>query len=433
MKKLVLLTCLTLMATFTTGLLASEVTTTITKASPTDWTVTYTAKSPVSRLAFRRSPDNSRTTRWTPLAENFTIRYQNGDEYIERLDGSTFTEVSFRLTPSYVALPKDYAPFSPFSDGGMLIHSGRFFTCPYECTSSMNNWTIEIIAPPGDHIIVQDEVYKGQASWTDKNDGMKVYVGHSRPVTDNYFISVIDDQLPPTLKTNLSIQLPLLMDLFANNFGELGHRPLMFASYSESQDGSYGNQGGTLPGQVFMHWYGQQSIEHLNSNAIYWFFAHEVAHLYQRDAGRIEAAQDAWIHEGAAELFAGLAAEPNYFKERLVSAEATCIAALDSAANYAEASLANFRIHYACGLVVMNAIHEDLRGDQSDVDLYQLWNLFNREVNAGSPATASTFVETVRPYLAVDIMLLLESISNPDINPVEFFKQLELEHLPSFS
>ena len=33
------------------------------------------------------------------------------------------------MSPTYSRLPKDYAPFSPFGDGGMLFHTGRLFAC----------------------------------------------------------------------------------------------------------------------------------------------------------------------------------------------------------------------------------------------------------------------------------------------------------------
>ena len=55
-----------------------------------------------------------------------------------------------------------------------------------------------------------------------------------------------------------------------------------------------------------MHWYGEKAIEKLDQNATFWFFAHEVAHLYQGRAGNVEALADAWLHEGSAELFASI-------------------------------------------------------------------------------------------------------------------------------
>ncbi|MGX5914221.1 hypothetical protein ACR0ST_05760 [Aliidiomarina sp. Khilg15.8] len=425
MRKFSWLTFLALVALLPLGTSANDVMTTVKKHAKADWTVTYKVESPVSRLAFKRSPDTSRTARWTPVSADFSIRYERGSEYIERLDKKSFTAVSFQLTPTYTSLPKDYAPFSPFSDGGMLFHSGRFFTCIDTCHSDMNSWPMQVVVPEGERILLNGELSRERATWLDSNSGRKVYVGQSTPQVESHFISVIDANLPPGLRDSLSVQLPELMDQFANNFGQLEFRPLLFASYSESSNGRYGNQGGTLPGQVFMHWYGQQAIDKLDSNATYWFFAHEVAHLYQRDAGRIEKAQDAWVHEGSAELFAGLASDSAVFKEKLIRANDTCVAALEPANSYAQASLSDFRVHYACGLVIMNAIHEDLRSQHQNVDLFALWGTFNNAVTSGKPASAKTFTKTVRPYLSADMVRLLESISNPDSNPVDFFRQLE--------
>lgn len=88
--------------------------------------MTYQAKFPIEKLAFKSSQDNSRIARWTPIKDDFKILVEQGKEVVRRKDDTSFHKVSFELTPTYVNLPKDYAPFSPFSDGGMLFHSGRF-------------------------------------------------------------------------------------------------------------------------------------------------------------------------------------------------------------------------------------------------------------------------------------------------------------------
>ena len=71
-----------------------------------------------------RNPDDSRTNRWTPVDDDFKVIVENDEEFIVRIDGDEFTEVTLMLTPTYRHLPKDYGPFSPFSDGGTLFHSG---------------------------------------------------------------------------------------------------------------------------------------------------------------------------------------------------------------------------------------------------------------------------------------------------------------------
>src|SRR5690554_5473593 len=107
---------------------------TLTK-SQLGWTVTYSLSEPTERLMFVRSPDRSRAERWQPLDNNIAIQWHDDNEVVTSLNGEPFNEVSFALDATYVPLPKDYAPFSPFSNGGMLVHTGRFFACADTCTA----------------------------------------------------------------------------------------------------------------------------------------------------------------------------------------------------------------------------------------------------------------------------------------------------------
>ena len=92
------------------------------------WQVRYDFAQPVDKLEFRRSPDDSRGRTWLP-DQGFEIITTDRGEVARRKDGAQFRTVRFRMSPTYSVLPKEYAPFSPFGDGGMLFHTGRFFAC----------------------------------------------------------------------------------------------------------------------------------------------------------------------------------------------------------------------------------------------------------------------------------------------------------------
>lgn len=381
------------------GASASSIKIKITKSAPDSWLVTYASALPVSRMSFVRNPDNSRAKRWTPLSADQVIAFENGNEFIRRVDGSTFKTASFRLSPTYVPLAKEYAPFSPFSDGGMLLHTARFFVCAEICTRDRYVWEMELIAPPDENIIVRGNVVKGKTRWIDASNGQKIYVGNATPITDSHFVSIVDKNLPEKLHRSIKAELPGLMAFFSDRFGKLGYRPTLFASYSKGKNGRYGNQGGTLPAQIFMHWYGKKSIQPFDTQATYWFFAHEVAHLYQGDASLIEAPAEAWIHEGAAELFAGIASEPQYLKTRTKKAKRKCASGLKKANTYSQAVIRRPLLHYSCGLLLMSAINDDLQA-KGEKSIFELWMMFNRAVTNGAPANAKTFISTIKSHLS---------------------------------
>jgi hypothetical protein len=417
------------------GLRAAELVTTIEKNSDGRWQVHYHSDTAITRLVFQRSPDQSRKTRWKPDSDAFEIVHYDGYETVRRADGKAFNAVGFSLTPTYVVLPKDYAPFSPFTDGGMLIHSGRFFVCAEQCDASQNQWQIRVLAGKGEQIIVDGVVHTAAASWTDSDSGKNIYIGSSKPVTDDNFISVIDAGLPTALQQLMTQRLPDILAFFSTKMGKLSFRPSLYASYSQTTDGSYGHQGGTLPGQIFMHWYGKQSVAQLNDKATLLFFAHEVAHLYQRKAANVEQLQDAWLHEGSAELFSALAytaisADKALLSEKLTSAKQSCLNALAKDPRYSSQARTNPNVHYSCGLVLFHAIQQDLTAHGHDV--FTQWQAFNAAVEQGKPATPATFLALVKTGLSADLhSQLTEFVNNPEFDAKTFFQHLGSMHQPA--
>lgn len=404
---------------FTPFLAATEVVTRIEKNAQGQWWVRYSTTKPVQRIVFQRNPDDSRAKHWIAQSGLYKIKVLDGVETVLRTDGQAFSEVSFRLPATYTPLPKEYAAFSPFSDGGMLLHSGRFFACAEHCGPELNSWNLTLTAPADEKIIVAGKLYQHEVSWQERDSGSKVYVGKAAPLAGPDFISLIDPALPTALQQQINSQLPLLMAWFTDHMGALEFRPALFASYNSTEDGSYGHQGGTLPGQIFMHWYGQVSIERLQPDQVFWFFAHEVAHLYQQQAGAIEAPQDAWIHEGAAEYLAGVASAQvqqnrKILQQKLTEAGKNCVAGLEQQHSYAKATAANPQLHYSCGLVLNHAIDRQLQNAAEPISIFRLWALFNTRVQAGHSPQASVFLDVLKPYVTKDFELQLSAFSRQD-------------------
>jgi hypothetical protein len=151
----------------------------ITAPAEGEWTVAYTLPAPAAELVFARSPDNSRGEDWTAPA-GFKIVLEGGSERARRTDGQPFSEVRFGVPPRYRDLPKDYAPFMPFGDGGRLFYTGRLFACGGECPDDAR-WAISIETAQ-EFVLVNGERHDARASWRDSGQGRNVYVGHAEPV-----------------------------------------------------------------------------------------------------------------------------------------------------------------------------------------------------------------------------------------------------------
>lgn len=397
----------------------TSVNTTIVNKENGVWLVTYEAEQPVQQLVFKSSPNHSRGTRWRATEKEYGIVYHNSREYIRRLDGLPFTKVTFYLTPSYVSLPKEYAPFSPFTDGGVLLHSGRFFVCPELCSNYITQWRIKLQAPATRHIILKGALKRQEVVWQSTNDGEKIYVGPNITNENKDFITVIDPGLPTKAQQYLDKYLPLIMTQYASRFAALAEKPMLFASYSSTDNGTYGNQGGVLANQVFMHWYGK--IAHLGINEVdtLWFFSHEIAHLFQGAAAGIVDHEHAWIHEGMAEFMASITLtellphERSTIVDRVSKAQSRCITDLKGYALVDSGNRRKFNVYYTCGLLINQAIHNEANKLNPAVTGFTIWQAFQDSVNKGNATSSRTFLAAVKPFVSSEFFAQLQRIILP--------------------
>ena len=410
----------------------------IIKTEEGSWSVNYKVKDKVGRIAFDRNPDNSRTTRWISKSDEIMISFQDNKEYIVRKDGKLFDQARFFLTPSYIHLSKDYGPFSPYSDGGSLIHSGRFFACIDSCNNENQIWKLSLTVPKGEHIVVNGKIHQSSVNWLDRNSGQNVYAGKQTPIETAEFIAVIDQGLPLAIKESLDRDLPSMTTYFEERLGELAKdkKPTLYASYANIEGQSA--QGGTLPNQIFMHW----NVNDLHSqvkkssfiNGTTWFFAHEVAHLYQSgENSRLDHEDgDSWIHEGNADFLASellLDSYPKsnaYVAARFEKSKARCITGLNKLALIEAANKNEFRLYYSCGLLIHKAIDREVkRVSNSKNNIYSVWNRYRKKVKAGAPANQSTFLSVVGEFSGTNIVNQVSKMVNSRLDdPKEFIDHL---------
>lgn len=354
----------------------------ITAPAKGDWTVAYTLPAPAKELVFARSPDNSRSVDWA-APDGFEIVLEGGSERVRRADGRPFSGVTFGVPPRYRELPKDYAPFMPFGDGGLSFYTGRMFACGGKCPDDAS-WTMSIAAAERS-VLVDGERHDARATWRDSGQGRNVYVGQGTPVVTGDVVALIDSALPQQLRSQLETQIPLFMAYFTQKLGPLGHTPTLIASYDVSpQDGRWGRQGGTLPGQVFTHFYGDAWPSRIDDpalpNNLAWFFAHEAGHLYQHNAW-VDGDVNAWIHEGGAEAFAALALRAegagDAVSAKVASAARDCAGAVAQTSVRDAIAAGQFGAAYTCGLLVSLAIDEAVKRASPGSDgIYTVWRDF---------------------------------------------------------
>ncbi len=372
------------------------------------WQVRYDFAQPVDKLQFKSSPDDSRGRTWLP-DQGFEIVTTERGEVARRKDGAHFRTVRFRMSPTYSVLPKDYAPFSPFGDGGMLFHTGRLFACQDLCAADAS-WSMYLWAATEDQIILNGKALKAQAHWIDRDDGRSVYVGNNVPQQTDDFIAVLDAALPERIRGQLLAQLPEFMHLFSGKLGALPTRPMLFVSYDASHPKGWGRQGGVLPAQVFIHFYGGKWPAEMEKpgfpDELAWHFAHEAAHLYQRSTSTAASGDD-WITEGAAEAFAAMSLRADasaYVQSAEEKAVGECREFLKGRSVRDAIAAGTYEAAYSCGMLINLAIDSKVRLATKHDGLYAVWRSYLRRAsNNGSVVSTAAYLEAVAEVGDADI------------------------------
>lgn len=400
--------------------------------APGEWQAAYTLAAPARVLRFTRNPGDSRRPRWV-VPDGFEVAHEDGVDRLRRRDGAAFDAVTVSVPARYVMLPKDYAPFSPFTDGGLLIHTGQFHVCAgdADCPGEAR-WPLAVVPPAGAHTIVHGET-GARATFSDGDDGTNVYVGGGTPLETPDFVAVIDRGLPDTVRAALDRLLPPLMREFGARLTPPPAKPMLFASLDPHapSDGGLHVQGGVLPGQVFMHlssgdW--SPATEQKVVGFLPWFFAHEAAHLFQHAGeGRGDAyTQQAWIHEGGADAFAALSVARlggtrEYVEQRVDKAVGHCATGLRELGGRplnASAEAGAFDNYYQCGLLMHLAVDAEVRrASRGKRDLFDVWADFLGRVRSGAPWDQDEFLAAARRAGAsgsADFCIALASQPQPD-------------------
>lgn len=375
-----------------------------------DWRVEYHLTRPATALALIRPSEPSRASRMRFDDPSFELAVDGETATIRRRDGKPFRKASFAESARFYEDFTGYLPYSRFSDGGLLVFSGRFHACADACPVDENGdegpWRVTL-DPKGQNAIVLGAITTSRTSFTDRGDGTSIYFGDGAIISTADYIAVIDAGLPAATRQRLDDLFPSLMDFYRARLAAPLRQPMMFVSYNEPgaiQGASI--KGGTLPDQVFMHFEGAKlgalAADENFPNFLSFFFAHEAAHLHQIGRYKQRDDSDSWIHEGGADAFAYLAlkelgaAPREYLAGRIFDARRLCAASLNKGPLARAGERGDFDAFYQCGLLLHLIV--DAKAREQERDLFSLWRVFEQRVAAGAPWTSATYVEIIREF-----------------------------------
>ena len=417
----------------------------LTRSADRQVTADYRLPEVTTALHFPQELGGYRAEVWRPVDGAFRWRKEGEGERIERTDGRPFRRVAFTIAIDYRALPKSYAPFSPFSQGGALVHSGQFHACPTAPCEKPASLPIRIEAL-GETIGVEGRRSSDREHFVSSDEGTNIFIGTLEPVEADGFVAIIDPGLPAAARQHLDRSLPKAIQDFASIYGPLSFKPELYVSIDDQpeKDGHISSQGGTLPKQIFMHFDGENAKERVaadNPLWLDWFFAHEAAHLFQQDKSGKLVGEDrfAWMHEGGADAMAALAmvrrgpVERAYVLNRVEEAEKSCADGLAMTTLSKASAEGKFDLHYQCGLILWLAINQDLRRAGKD-GLADVNRALFAAVRDGEPWSEPAFFKLVAelgasPSMMKWVMMLADGSPSDALKALGSLEQVSNQSL----
>jgi hypothetical protein len=338
------------------------------------WTVDYVLPADAPVWAFRRSAlDRVGRTPWRPTQWSVetpgVVLERHGDlDVLRATDGGPVPRrLRIAMTPRAVDLEADYDPALIFTDGSVALFSGHFDVFPLASVAEAEALPLDLdeveIDSPEARMTWRDRagpvLLQGQRRIdpTSQDGGLYVLFGDARLVDSPRLATVIDPQLPAWISAEIGDFAPRVADHYGRRLGPgQTAKPTVMISWNGPTAELRSMGGSVLPGLIVMAFEGEGVVEPSPQvrDSARWFIGHESAHFWLGQTVRYEAARDAWITEGGADLMAirALAAlDPAYDARAELQREVDgCIALADEPVSDANAR-GEHRAYYACGAV----------------------------------------------------------------------------------
>ena len=401
-----------------------------------DWEIRYELAEPVSQLVAERSPndeDSSRRHTWRAASPEFELILKDGEDVIRRKDGKAFDQASFLVTARYANITFDWPTFQPYGDGGLLIFTGRFHACPESCDR-------------GGRMTLTLSKYDGKPLIWDGSESF-AFIGDTEVIEYPEFDAILDRTLPDYLRDDLAATFPKLMTYYEAQLDPIPVKPQIFVSHNNDKPGgrSDGADGGTLGGrQLYMHFYGPswqvKDVDEIFFNAL--FFAHEIAHLFQRPIHPPK--NQAWVREGSADAMAIMAvADTESFDQQAITETIEnsltyCAASIEGGSPLIEhASLGEFRSYYKCGMIMHLAADAAMRrASEGKETLFTLWRGYRDAVEKGAPTDQDTMIDLIsekadEQTTAFIKKIIFDPLDNPEAVLRQGLADAGYQHQPS--
>ncbi len=358
-----------------------DVRVTIEQAANGPWRVTYEFARAEADVDLGPDIGGYRAANWKLDGKGALLLHRDRHDFITPVDGRRrIKAVSVVVDPAPIGLHKDYEPFIPMGDGGVLFYSGHFM--PFESGGERMRAKLTVIASKGAYVSAFGETAERIENWESpyKHPAF-IYVGPGTISESEALLTITDATAPKWLSDEISVFAPAIGKSLQGLLQRaLPTKPNIFVAMGDlSEEGRLNYSGDALPGQYQMTLAGgawkqasPQALSVLRRTT-----AHEAAHLWQAAARPKSDAVPDWIHEGGADALAAEAMlAAGYWTDddataNLDEARLKCSASLEQLSLQRAEADENWDAVYACGQVLNVAA-------AGDAGVAAFWRVFVR-------------------------------------------------------
>lgn len=369
-----------------------EIRVSVERTALNDWRVTYQSDTPLSGWAFARSGDDYRRTHWR-AEDGVTIVRQDGLDWIQTTIPRT--SLSFEISSANHPRLLDNQAFLQLGGAGLAVYTGQLFIAPSPDVGDdldIPGHAFRFSSGFDEQILVH-----GQLSAPEQRHAFKPELGAyvifgaladrraeaSGPGADIFVADALPERMPGLLSDTLNRSIEALSRGLAH---ELDAAPTLILTERHGVEDGFGFRGGVVQHQVAVEIGGPMLfLEDAQTRAsidsfVTRLMTHEAVHLWNGDLVTNADPNEAWLHEGSAELLSWFALYRRGFMDwddveyRISGALNDCVGELGQGPLSSAMDRGRYRAFYGCG-AVMNLVAAEHAASTDPVDsAFALWS-----------------------------------------------------------
>jgi len=328
----------------------------LTHLSSDKWRADYEFSEPVDSLHFDRA-GAYRTQAWRLLTPGLALEARNNQEVITA-GGKRFSSISVEVALYLPYELDNYTAFDRFSDGGTDVYVGFFAGAAQQGSETRAlRLGVQLTGLPNETVIPTTSNNPDAPDYA--------YFGPATPQPFGAASVILDPQIPAWLVPEIQQTTAKVTSYFDRVWKRKpAALPLILISFDPAAAPGLSIKGGAFDNKVAFRFSGDALRREGHPEVrryVVALVAHELAHVWQRNAGRGGFGGDEpWVHEGGAEAIALAALEATglFTKDESDAKAAKLLAECEQL----KESVTTYRGYYACGFKRFRDYHTDVMG-----------------------------------------------------------------------